>query len=1223
VIFQVVALMVTTAVLLLLTGTVSAQAGQGQITVKACQDQNADGYCTDNEQSLPGAEACLNDESTCQPVPATFTDLPAGDYIPFLRFTGSTQGYYPTTPRTSVNLASGESVTVSLGAVYPVHPKGVAVHEALNKVYVAFQGPLIDGVRPYPFVAVIDGETDEVLRTIPGGENGSVPGAPNGMGVGREPWGVAVPRNGAFVYVGSFGDNIIAAIDPVSDTVTTNVSPGAPFQPTAPTVNPITGRVHFPDRAGGRVLILNDDPKSFLLTPILSKIIINDFPSSYSPFEIALAKSLLGHNFVTMRDAAHPDPFKFVGFNTATFSPIYYDILFNTSTGQASGMPHAVAVWQDEGSDEAHLFITYADDLRPAEGLFPNPDKLLIYDFSILDPDVVTLRQANIEVGDYAEVGLVYNPATNHMLGTYAGFAYTDPESDESACDHPARGGTYALDDEGNLLEGDVPGVWKLPSRVVGNPPFEASDMQWRNPFEIAINPNNGKIYVTDRCWSDYPTGGQAGGGAVLIFEDSSNGEPTPTPTATGTPPTATPTVTGTPPTNTPTATGTPPTATPTSTGTPPTATPTVTGTPPTATPTATPAPITLTFSGPISVTSGDTFSVTVQALNVTGLGLYGAQFDINYAPTLISADNLQVSPDLPFVVLKNIDNTIGTIQFLASRQGEVPGLIGDVPLLTFEATAIGQNGEVTFTFENERIGDPVARPFDTITQNYTVSIQPITTPEPTATPTAAATPTATPTATGTPPTATSTATGTPPTATSTATGTPPTATSTATGTPTTATPTVTGTPPTSTPTLTGTPPTATPTETGTPSTGTPTVTGTPPTATPTETGTPSGNLTLTGLVYDAMSGPTRVIPGANVSALMCVPRRFQTLSGVNGRYQLVLPAKYINACDQITLEVSAFDYEPFSIVVSVNDLRAQPERDFALTPLLTPTPTTTPPTATPTVSDTPSTSTPTVTGTPSTGTPTVTGTPSTSTPTVTGTPSTGTPTVTGTPSTTTPTVTGTPSTATPGVTVVVTVTGTPSAATPTVTGTPPTATPTVTDTPPTVTPGVTVVVTVTGTPSSETPTPTGPNVVIIIGQVSLPGRESDDWSGVKIIVEDDEQPMSATTDEKGHFIAEVSAGTYSAIKADAPGYLPAICANPVIGQAETALTNTALLSGDIDDDDRVDITDAVAIGLDFGANGSTVPADINRSGEVDVLDVILVGVNYGKSTQAWDCLGE
>jgi hypothetical protein len=151
--------------------------------------------------------------------------------------------------------------------------------------------------------------------------------------------------------------------------------------------------------------------------------------------------------------------------------------------------------------------------------------------------------------------------------------------------------------------------------------------------------------------------------------------------------------------------------------------------------------------------------------------------------------------------------------------------------------------------------------------------------------------------------------------------------------------------------------------------------------------------------------------------------------------------------------------------------------------------------------------------------------------------------------------------------------------------------------------------------------------VVIIIGQVSLPGRESDDWSGVKIIVEDDEQStgqVSATTDDNGRFtLAEVSVGAYSAIKADASGYLPAVCTNPVIGQAETALTSTALLSGDIDDDDRVDVTDAVAIGLDFGANGSAVPADINRSGEVDVLDVILVGVNYGKGAQAWDCLGE
>ena len=39
---------------------------------------------------------------------------------------------------------------------------------------------------------------------------------------------------------------------------------------------------------------------------------------------------------------------------------------------------------------------------------------------------------------------------------------------------------------------------------------------------------------------------------------------------------------------------------------------------------------------------------------------------------------------------------------------------------------------------------------------------------------------------------------------------------------------------------------------------------------------------------------------------------------------------------------------------------------------------------------------------------------------------------------------------------------------------------------------------------------------------------------------------------------------------------------------------------GDINDDNAVDITDAVAIGSDIGATGY-VPADINRSGNVDV----------------------
>ncbi|MFC1975175.1 hypothetical protein ACFLXQ_02105 [Chloroflexota bacterium] len=965
--FRVLTLLVTTAVFLLGAGPANAQTGLGQITVSVCQDQNADGHCTASEESLLGAEACLNDETTCQPVPATFTDLPAGDYTPFLRFTGSTKGYYPTTPRTPINLASDESITVQLGAVYPVHPKGVTVHPALNKVYVVFQGPVVNGVKPYPFVAVIDGETDEVLRTIPGGENGSAPGAPNGMGIGREPWGVAVSGNGEFVYVSSFGDGIIAIIDPISDIVVTNISPGAPFKPTAPAVNPVTGQVHFPDYAGGRVIILNDDPETFPTGPIVGTHAISNYPITYSPFEMTIVKSLESYNLVTLRDASPPYPFKFVGFNTTGFAHNFYEILFNTPTElNVTGSPHAIGLWQNEG-DESRLFITYADNARSSEETFPNPNKLLVYGFSALTPDKLSLRQMSIEVGDYAEAGLVYHSAANHMLGTYGGFAYADNEGNVAACTHSARGGTYALDREGNLLAGDAPGVWRFPQRVVGNPPYVAPDLQWRSPFEIAINPNNNKVYVTDRCWNDYPTGDQAGGSAVLIFADSVT-EPTPTPTVTGTPPTETPTVTGTPPT--PTVTGTPPTETPTVTGTPPTETPTVTGTPAT-----------------------------------------------------------------------------------------------ETPIVT---------------------------------------------------------------------------------------GTPSTGTPNVTQTPSTGTPTTTETPSTGTPAITSTP---TPNTTETPATSTPNMTETPATGTPTTTETPS--------------------TGTGTPAATNTP---------------------------------------------------------------TPNTTETPATSTPNITETPSTGTPSVTGTPATGSPTVTGTPPTVTPgvtvviTLTRTPEMGTPTVTGTPPTATPTVTGTPPTVTPGVTVVITITGTPEVGTPTVTGTPPTAMPTVTGTPPTVTPGVTVVITVTGTPSAGTPTVTptstrsGTNVVIIIGQVSLPGREANDWSGATVAVEPQAQAqstgqMSATTDHTGNFALTADLPSDNAtIRADAPGYLPAVC-RAALTLPETTLTHTALLSGDINNDDWVDITDAVAIGLDFGATGPAVSSDINRSGNVDVLDVILLGINFGEGSQVWSCL--
>jgi hypothetical protein len=159
----------------------------------------------------------------------------------------------------------------------------------------------------------------------------------------------------------------------------------------------------------------------------------------------------------------------------------------------------------------------------------------------------------------------------------------------------------------------------------------------------------------------------------------------------------------------------------------------------------------------------------------------------------------------------------------------------------------------------------------------------------------------------------------------------------------------------------------------------------------------------------------------------------------------------------------------------------------------------------------------------------------------------------------------------------------------PTATPEVPTATPeTPTGTPETPTPG-------TPTATPETPTPT-PTTATVSGQVILPGRANSDWSGAMVTIDDTGQ--SATTDATGKFtIAAVTFGAHSSITADSPGYLPAVCTAVTILTPNTALTNVNLLSGDITDDDHVDIADATAIGVSFGQTGTGLLTDINRDG--------------------------
>jgi hypothetical protein len=72
----------------------------------------------------------------------------------------------------------------------------------------------------------------------------------------------------------------------------------------------------------------------------------------------------------------------------------------------------------------------------------------------------------------------------------------------------------------------------------------------------------------------------------------------------------------------------------------------------------------------------------------------------------------------------------------------------------------------------------------------------------------------------------------------------------------------------------------------------------------------------------------------------------------------------------------------------------------------------------------------------------------------------------------------------------------------------------------------------------------------------------------------------------------------------------------------ETTLATVTLKSGDVNDDDIVDIGDATAVGLDLGATGPGLTTNINRDSAVDILDIILVSINFGQGIQTWNCLG-
>jgi len=164
--------------------------------------------------------------------------------------------------------------------------------------------------------------------------------------------------------------------------------------------------------------------------------------------------------------------------------------------------------------------------------------------------------------------------------------------------------------------------------------------------------------------------------------------------------------------------------------------------------------------------------------------------------------------------------------------------------------------------------------------------------------------------------------------------------------------------------------------------------------------------------------------------------------------------------------------------------------------------------------------------------------------------------------------------------------------------------------------------------PSEPTPIPdptieptTQPNTAKITGNVILAGRNGNDWSDA--IVTSHNSGQSSLTSIDGQFSVEgVTEGLIDTITADAPGYLSAVCQELIVTAPETILSSINLLSGDVDHNELVDITDATIAGASFGKNGPELPADITQDQIVDIFDIVLVTVNFGeKGPQIWNCM--
>jgi YVTN family beta-propeller protein len=424
----------------------------------------------------------------------------------------------------TVEIEEVQTGEVTFSNVFPIMPKGVAVNLANDKVYAAFQGMKeADGTRPFPFVAAIDSTTDQVIAIV--------------NGIGLEPFGVAVANNK--VYVAAFRDGLVSVIDSQTDQLIKNI--GGFVNPTRLAADPDRNLIHVADHGDGQVRAIDTTSDTVVEQFAVSR------PEASGPFDVTSSD---GFAYTTLRDAplskrTFPfNPF----FLAATRRPSQISaipLVYNEQTGS----PYAITA-RTEGAN-TYLYITYAREFRnawpphewpPAGPGQPvnnpvNPTHLTVVEVPDGNPAAARRLDTDLHVGDFAEIGLTFNPNTNHLLGTYGGGFYEHAYPDRLACALIPK----ARADSGSVyvLDGTTP--WNphlidkpTPTLRVGNSTAPMTgDFWWRNPFDIAVNTNNNKVYVTDRCWHDYDDQydnlfpdheiWHDGGGAVFVFNNGNS----------------------------------------------------------------------------------------------------------------------------------------------------------------------------------------------------------------------------------------------------------------------------------------------------------------------------------------------------------------------------------------------------------------------------------------------------------------------------------------------------------------------------------------------------------------------------------------------------------------------------------------------------------------------------------------------------------------------------